>query len=110
MPHAGGRPKKTIDPEQVEKLANMQCTQEEIASFFGVTSRTLQNKPDAMKAYYKGIENGRMSIRRMQWQALMEGDKTMLVWLGKQYLKQSDKHEVDDKHEVKLTVRVEDDE
>jgi hypothetical protein len=34
-----------------------------------------------------------MSLRRMQWQAAENGNPTMLVWLGKQYLNQKDKAE-----------------
>jgi hypothetical protein len=37
---------------------------------------------------------GRMSLRRKQWKAAEDGNTTMLVWLGKQYLGQSDKSEV----------------
>jgi hypothetical protein len=36
---------------------------------------------------------GRTSLRRMQWDAARQGNPTMLVWLGKQYLGQSDKVE-----------------
>ena len=32
-----GRPKIEIDYVTVEKLANIQCTQEEIASFLGIS-------------------------------------------------------------------------
>ena len=36
------RPKKEIDYDAVEKLSNIQCTQEEIANFLEVSVRTLQ--------------------------------------------------------------------
>ncbi len=35
-----------------------------------------------------------MSLRRKQWRAAEEGNTTMLVWLGKQYLGQKDKSEM----------------
>ena len=37
-----GRPKIVIDYTAVEKLASIQCTQEEIANFLDVSVRTLQ--------------------------------------------------------------------
>jgi hypothetical protein len=47
------------------------------------------------KAYYdEKSAYGRRSLRRKQWQLAMNGDKTMLIWLGKQYLNQAEKHEV----------------
>jgi hypothetical protein len=92
----GGRPKKVIDYETVEKLASLQCTQEEIASFLGVSVDTLTRDPKFCGTYKGAIDRGRMSLRRHQWRALEAGNSTMLVWLGKQYLGQRDKfdHEV----------------
>ena len=38
-------------------------------------------------------EKGNLLIYRKQWKALMGGDKSMLVWLGKNRLGQADKFE-----------------
>ena len=35
------RPESKIDPVELEKLCGMQCTDEEIAAFFGVCTRTI---------------------------------------------------------------------
>lgn len=96
----GGRPKKVIDYESAEKLAALQCTQEEIASFLKVSVDTLTRDEKFCGIYKEGINNGRMSLRRHQWKALEEGNTTMLVWLGKQYLSQRDKFDVDQKSTV----------
>lgn len=85
-----GRPKKEIDLATVEKLAAMQCTQEEIAQFFDVSVRTLQRNPDFCHAFKKGIDTGKMSLRRLQWKAAEKGNTTALIWLGKQYLGQTE--------------------
>ena len=37
----GGRPKKTIDFEQFEKLCGLQCTKLEICDYFDITDKTL---------------------------------------------------------------------
>lgn len=88
-----GRPKKEIDYEAVEKLANIQCTQEEIASFLGISTRTLQRDEQFMELFNRGRENGKMSLRRIQWKHA-EKSATMAIWLGKQYLGQKDNIEV----------------
>lgn len=94
---AGGRPPKVIDYALVERLASIQCTQEEIANILEVSTKTLQRDEKFCLIYKKGLDNGRMSLRRYQWEAAKKGNTTMLVWLGKQYLGQSDKIQKEDK-------------
>ena len=83
----GGRPKKTIDYNAVEKLASSQCTQEEIDNFLDISVRTLQRDEEFCRVYKKGIDNGKMSLRRLQFK---HADKNpqMAMFLGKVYLKQ----------------------
>ena len=90
-----GRPKKEIDYTTVEKLANIQCTQDEIASFLGISTRTLQRDDQFMELFNRGRENGKMSLRRIQWKHA-EKSVPMAIWLGKQYLGQRDKVEYTD--------------
>lgn len=100
---ANGRPKKVIDYELVERLSMIQCTQAEIASSLKIAVRTLQNDDKFMRIYKNGIDNGRKSLRRMQWDAAKKGNTTMLVWLGKQYLHQSDKIEQKNEQDNEFT-------
>lgn len=106
-----GRPKIEIDYGAVEKLANIQCTQEEIASFLGISVRTLQRDEEFMRLFKKGQENGKMSLRRIQFR-LAEKNTSMAIFLGKQYLGQRDNVEVsntDDMNKVKeLLEKIED--
>lgn len=88
----GGRPKKIIDYESVERLAGIMCTQEEIASFLGLSVRTLQRDKEFCRVYKKGLDKGKMSLRRKQF-LMSETNPTMAIWLGKQYLDQKDKQE-----------------
>ena len=88
-----GRPKFKIDYDLVEKLANIQCTQQEIASFLGCSVDTLQRDEEFCGIYKKGQENGKMSLRRMQYK-LAEKNTAMAIFLGKQYLGQKDNVEV----------------
>lgn len=84
-----GRPKFQIDYDLVGKLANIQCTQQEIASFLGCSVDTLYRDPNFASIYKKGMESGKMSLRRMQFK-LAEKNASMAIFLGKQYLGQKD--------------------
>lgn len=95
-----GRPKKIIDYQLVEDLSQIQCTQEEISQILDISSRTLQKDEEFLRIYKKGIESGRMSLRRMQYKSAMNGNVTMQIWLGKQYLNQMDKMVVDNNAEL----------
>lgn len=89
------RPKKPIDYIAVEKLANIQCTQEEIANFLELSVRTLQRDEEFCRIYKKGQDSGRMSLRRYQFKQA-EKSASMAIWLGKQYLGQKEKIEYTD--------------
>jgi hypothetical protein len=81
------------DLHEVRKLAELQCTYLEIAAFFGVSEALIKKEvarnQDFKDAIDYGKAHGAVSLRRLQWQLAMEGDKTMLIWLGKQVLGQS---------------------
>jgi hypothetical protein len=100
------RPKKVIDYSMVEKLASIMATQEEIAVFLDISVRTLQRDKEFCRIYKKGLESGKMSLRRKQFK-LAEKNATMGIWLGKQYLNQKDKQQIE--HSGDLGVTIEDD-
>ena len=89
------RPKIEIDYNLCETLAKIQCTQEEIANVLGVSTRTLQRDEEFCRIYKKGMEQGKMSIRRQQFKSAENGNVTMQIWLGKQYLGQRDRSEIE---------------
>jgi hypothetical protein len=94
-----GRPRKEIDFDKLEKLCILQCTATECASFFEVSVDTLDLRiKDAgyknFTDYYKRYaDQGKISLRRWQYRSAESGNVTMLIWLGKQYLGQTDKSE-----------------
>ena len=87
-----------IDFEQFEKLCNLQCTLEEIADFLNVSEDTIE---DRVKEHYGQLFNvvrrqhlaiGKVSLRRSQFEtAVNRKNATMQIWLGQQYLGQSNK-------------------
>lgn len=93
----GGRPPIEINWNTVEKLCAIQCTGEEIAGVLGVDYDTLlarikEKYKCGFSDYFKRHSaSGRMSLRRKQIEGAMNGNTALLIFLGKQYLGQSDK-------------------
>ena len=94
-----GRPAKEISAEQFESLCNLQCTLTEIAGFFKCSEDTIERwckktyKLNFADCYKKYSQNGKISLRRAQWRLAEKGSASMLIWLGKQWLGQTDKVE-----------------
>ena len=86
------RPKLDIDPEQVRKLAAIDCSYEEMASILNCDPKTLSNR--FSQAIKEGRDHGKMSLKRKQYEVAMGGNTTMLIWLGKQRLGQTDKQAI----------------
>ena len=108
-PNKGGRPRKEITDKDFERLIAMiriQCTQGEICGVFDMTAETLNTRIEERgegsfsTLYKKHGDEGKASLRRMQWKAAEAGNSTMLIWLGKNMLDQTDKTIVDNKHSV----------
>jgi hypothetical protein len=88
-----GRKPVQIDLTELEKLCTLQCTDEEIANWFGVSTRTIENRrkrPEFAQTMQKGRSRGRISVRRTQMKILEAGNASMGIWLGKQLLGQRD--------------------
>jgi hypothetical protein len=82
-----------IDLVELEKLCALQCTDQELAGWFNVTTRTIERKRKVRafrEVMERGKAKGQISVRRMQMKLLEEGNATMGVWLGKQMLGQRD--------------------
>lgn len=103
-----GRPKLEFDYEQVKALAGMQCTYAEIAAVLKTSedtiTRRIKDDPIFAEALKGGKENGKASIRRMQYTTAKAGHAAMQIWLGKQYLNQSDKNDLDLSGGFSLTI------
>jgi len=94
-----GRPRINIDFEHFDKLCEIQCTLVEIAGFFGCSVDTIENRVKEVhkvtfsEYYKKKCQKGLISLRRKQFALAFNGNVTMCIFLGKQYLGQSDKVE-----------------
>lgn len=111
-----GRPMKEIDKKVFEKLCQLHCTQEEISFFFDCSPDTIlrwckrtygATFEEVYRAKKAGL--GDVSLRRAQWAKAMTGkDTKMLIWLGKQYLNQTDKVETKNETNINATAKLDD--
>lgn len=94
---------------QVEKLARIQCTDEEIAAVLGCSKSTVSEHKQSDEAFRTAIERGReigkRSLRRAMWRHALKGDRTLMIWLSKQHLGMADKAEIEERREVTYTSR-----
>lgn len=95
-----GRPPVVIDWDYFEELCQAQCNGASIAGILGIHKETLY---DAVKRKYNMLfsdflreksKEGRELLRHKQFSQAMEGNTTMQIWLGKQYLGQSEKSDL----------------
>ncbi len=83
-----GRPKIDLDPELITALSEVGMKTTEIATALGCSADTLHRNYAA--ELLKGKVELKKTLRMAQISAAKQGNSTMLVWLGKQYLGQSD--------------------
>lgn len=94
------RPKLEIDWAEVDKMLAAHCTGSEIAAHFGMHPDTLYKRCEqefrvTFTAYSQEKKShGKALLRLKQYSEAMKGDRGMLIWLGKNLLKQSDKQDV----------------
>ena len=93
-----GRPPKPVDENIVFELARLMCTNLEIAGILRISHDTLtRNYKDILD---EGRSDAKVCLRREQFRKAMEGNVQMLIFLGKQYLNQSEIVVNKDEHEV----------
>lgn len=85
------RPLKVIDENLLKKLCQIMCTTEEMAHILGVSPDTLERRFAGAIKEWKS--QGKMTLRRWQWQACEKGNPALLIWMGKQHLGQVDRQE-----------------
>jgi len=94
------RPKVNIDWKKVDFYLRAHCDGVGIAGLLGIHPNTLylavesEFKVSFSEYSAQKKSEGKEMLRGKQFQLAAEGDKTMLVWLGKQYLGQKDKNDV----------------
>jgi hypothetical protein len=83
------RPKVKIDLSELEKLCAMQCTDEEIAAFFDVSTKTIQRRRGTSR--FREIMDrvrakGQVSVRRALFRLAAAGNIAAAIFLSKNLL------------------------
>lgn len=105
-----GRPRIEIDWAHFEIACKLMATKEEICGLLNVSDATLQRRikeqyDDTFEGVLKRLSGeAKVSLRRCQFRNALDGNTTMQIWLGKQYLGQADKQEVTGKYEGDLKI------
>jgi hypothetical protein len=90
--------KPTVRISELKRLCELQCTLDEIAAAFFISVdqlKKLMAKDEAVKqAIEHGQANGKISLRRKQFN-LASHSASMAIHLGKQYLGQHDRSQVE---------------
>lgn len=84
-----GRPRLKLDKQQIQRLAELQCTRQEIAYVMGCSLDTLarHHRPDIDM----GNAMGKIKLRRAMMRNATEKDNaTIQIWLSKQWLGYTD--------------------
>ena len=90
-----------INKDELEKLMRLYPSEKEASDWFDVSYKSLQRfiktnfKCSFVQLRDKSFTKTRIAIKRKQIEKALagNGDNTMLIWVGKQYLGQSDKME-----------------
>ena len=83
------RPEAKIDLVELEKLCIMQCTDDEIAAFFGVSMRTIVRRRQVAKfrdVMDRAKAKGRVSVRRNLFRLANAGNIAAAIFLAKNLL------------------------
>lgn len=106
-----GRPKVEINERQFETCIQLPLTKSDLAAILGCSVPTIERY---IKARFgctfdtlreQKRSNFKKNILAKQYEMAVKGDRTMLIWLGKNYLEQSDK--VESKEEINVNHLVE---
>ena len=95
-----GDNKTVIPPDEVYRLATLHCTWKEMSEFYNVPVETFKYNFKELVA--KGRAETRQRLRSAQIKLALSGNATMLIWLGKNMLGQTDAGEIDGENNAVL--------
>lgn len=85
-----------VDKGEFEALCSVMCTEREICAYFNVSHDTINRWCHQeygctfTEAFEQKCMYGKVSLRRLQYQSAENGNVPMQIFLGKQWLGQSD--------------------
>lgn len=105
--NVGGRPRKEVDWKKIDALCALYAPANEIAEYlkhfdievsYDTLDRRAKEEFGISFAEYvkqKHLAIAKPRLRQLQWNAAENGSVSMLIWLGKQILGQTDKQKID---------------
>ena len=92
-----------IPPDKVKMLASFGCTYIEIGKYFGCSEKVIRTR--FRKEFEQGQEEMKLTLRQLQWKHAQGGNTALLIFLGKNYLNQTDKSQVDHTNNLELVLK-----
>jgi hypothetical protein len=93
-----GRKRIELDLKEIERLAGLGLSEEEICSCIGITTRTLLRRKVESVAFVEAIKNGKANANRAVanklYELCMQGNPTAIIWWEKTRANRSDKLQV----------------
>lgn len=104
-----GAPRKEMDWEEFDQMCKDQCTLEEIAGYMRMSADTVETRVKEKfgrtfsEVFKEKRRAGIASLRSAQMKAALAGNPTMLIWMGKQLLGQTDK--IENRTDVNVQIK-----
>lgn len=97
-----------IDLKRLFEISSCMCSQGDIAQSIGISRSYFAELLQEWPAFAEAVLNGQASTRALisgkQIELAKRGNAQMLIWLGKQYLGQRDKHDIESHTTVNVMV------
>jgi len=93
-----GKTKRIVFDQDVFKLAQLGCSDREIANWFDMSESTLRY--NFASILEKGRTQLKQTLREAQIKLALQGNPSMLIWLGKNILGQSDTPNNNDNNQI----------
>lgn len=92
---------REITADSFERLCSYHCSKDELMDFFELSPALMEKwckttyELTFTAAHKKFTAKGNYNIRKAQYNAALNGNGAILIWLGKQYLNQRDNPEIE---------------
>ena len=95
-----GRPRIEFEMKEVQLLGRFRATYQTMAEWFECSYKTIERKmnddnSEFCRVYKKSMATTKLKLSEAQLKYALNGNASLLIWLGKQYLDQEDKKEIE---------------
>ena len=95
--------KHDIPPEKVKMLASFGCSYIDIGKYFGCSEGIIRSR--FKKEYEQGKEEMKLTLRQLQWKHAQNGNTALLIFLGKNFLQQTAKNQIDHTNNLETVLK-----